>query len=128
MAIRRLESSTETSDHENCAHTLPSTSTFNSTSPVFGASTCYTPTEQSVPHFTGEKSITPPHLVPEAPGIIQFPDLSPGFLGSQSFQTIFKDLNFRLKLHRQHLKPAHLPFASHVITESCSKSLFQTYF
>lgn len=66
-----------------------------------------------------EKPITAPHLVPETQGIMQLPELS------QGFQTIFKDLNFRWKLHQQHFKPVHLPFASHVITESCSKSFFQ---
>lgn len=83
-------------------------------------------TEQNVLHLTAEKSITAPHLAPEAPGIVQFPELSLGLLGSQGFQTGFKDLNFRLELHQLHLKPGHLPFASHVVTESCSKSLFQT--
>lgn len=88
-----MESSTQSSDQQSCAQTLLFTSILNTTSPVFGAFTCYTPTEQNVLHFTAEKSITAPHLVPEAPGIMRFPELSPGFIGSQGFQTIFKDLD-----------------------------------
>lgn len=95
---------------------------------MFGAFTCYTPAEQNVLPFTAEKSITAPHLVPEAPGIRQFPELNPGFLGSQGFQTIFKDLNesFTSSTLNLSISPLLPMWLQKVVIKACPKQKYQT--
>lgn len=63
--MRRTKSSMQSSDQQNCAQTLSLPLIFNTTSPVLGAFTYYTPNLMVYFILLWWEPITAPHLVPE---------------------------------------------------------------